>query len=241
MPAGERVLKPAFDLTRRDLIATFAGLALIVLWEIQGWDRSVSQLFGNASGFALRDAWFTETVLHSGGRVLAGIVLALLVVDLVRTPTAGPTRAQRGYWLGAIVAALTLVPALKRFSLTSCPWNLVEFGGTAEYVPHWLAGVADGGPGHCFPSGHAVSAFAFFGLYFLWRPHRPRAARLVMAAVLLLGTLYGFGQLARGAHFVSHTMWSAWLAWTICLTAQAFYPAVGTRPLSAAASVRPSV
>lgn len=241
MPTGERVLKSAFALTRRDLIATFAGLAVILLWEIQGWDRAVSHLFGSTSGFPLRDAWITETVLHAGGRALAGIALALLVVDLLRTPSAGPTRAQRGYWLGAIVAALTLVPALKRFSLTSCPWSLSEFGGTAGYVPHWLAGVADGGPGHCFPSGHAVSAFAFFGLYFLWRPHRPGVARLAMAAVLVLGALYGFGQLVRGAHFVSHTMWSAWLAWTICLTAQALYSAVGTRPLSAAAQVRPSM
>ena len=29
------------------------------------------------------------------------------------------------------------------------------------------------------------------------------------------GLLFGWARLARGAHFPSHTMWSAWLCWTI--------------------------
>ena len=42
--------------------------------------------------------------------------------------------------------------------------ELAEFGGVAQHVSHWSLGVLDGGPGHCFPSGHASSAFAFFAL-----------------------------------------------------------------------------
>lgn len=221
MPAGNGVVTPPASATRRDLAVTIGGVAAIVAWELLGWDLPLSRLFGGVSGFALRDAWFTDTVLHSGGRALAALALVVLAADLLRSSAGGPARAQRAYWFAVIVIALTLVPALKRLSLTSCPWDLAEFGGTAAYVPHWLPGAGDGGPGRCFPSGHAVSAFAFFGLYFLWRPLWPGRARLALAAVAALGALYGFGQLARGAHFASHTMWSAWLAWAICAVAQA--------------------
>ena len=37
--------------------------------------------------------------------------------------------------------------------------------------------MADGGGGRCFPSGHAVAAFAFFGLFFFWRDFNPARAR----------------------------------------------------------------
>jgi membrane-associated PAP2 superfamily phosphatase len=92
---------------------------------------------------------------------------------------------------------------------------LAEFGGAARHLSHWRWGVADGGPGHCFPSGHAVSAFAFFGLYFLWRGHDAGRARILLWAVLGVGLLFGSAQLVRGAHYPSHTLWTAWLCWTI--------------------------
>jgi membrane-associated PAP2 superfamily phosphatase len=37
----------------------------------------------------------------------------------------------------------------------------------------------------------------------------------MLAATLGFGLLFGWAQLVRGAHFPSHTMWSAWLCWTI--------------------------
>jgi membrane-associated PAP2 superfamily phosphatase len=112
------------------------------------------------------------------------------------------------------------VPALKRLSHTSCPWDLAVFGGSAPYVPHRTFALVDGGPGHCFPSGHAVAAFAFLPLYFQWRAHRPALARWILGSVLIAGALFGWAQLARGAHFPSHTLWSAWLCWVIgCVAA----------------------
>ena len=94
---------------------------------------------------------------------------------------------------------------------------MIEFGGSARYVPHWMLGSFDGGPGHCFPSGHAVAAFAFFSGWFLFRSTRPALARAWLGAVRVAGLAYGWGQLARGAHYPSHTLWSAWLCWTACV------------------------
>ena len=196
-----------------------AGLLALVAWEASGADLRLARWFGDSAGFAWRDAWLTSSLLHSGGRWLAWAVLALLVWDTARSQPSGPPRRERLYWLSATVAALVLVPTIKRFTSTSCPWDLLPFGGTVPYVPHWWLRVLDGGPGHCFPSGHAVAAFAFFGVYFLWRPYRPALAQAALAAVWFLGGVFGWAQMARGAHFLSHILWSAWACWAICSAA----------------------
>jgi membrane-associated PAP2 superfamily phosphatase len=206
--------------TRRrnsDLIVTGVALLALVAWEASGLDLSVMRAFGGPGGFAWRDAWLTSEVLHSGGRALAWLVFGWMVVDAVRADV--DVDGDRLFWLGITIACLALIPALKRFSTTSCPWSLAEFGGAVAYVPHWQLGAHDGGPGHCFPSGHAVAAFAFFTLYFGWRESRPRLAAAALVFVCALGAAFGWAQLARGAHYVSHTLWSAWLCWTTCVLA----------------------
>ncbi|WP_298235650.1 phosphatase PAP2 family protein [uncultured Azohydromonas sp.] len=197
------------------------ALALLAAWEATGWDRTVARWLGDAAGFPMRDAWLTSTLLHNGGRRLAWAALALSAWDAIRPWQAGPSRKERLYWLGVTVAGSMLVPGIKRLSDTSCPWDLAEFGGHTAYVPHWAYWGRDGGPGHCFPSGHAVAAFAFLSLYFLWRPYRPVLARWLLFGVVGLGLMFGWVQLARGAHFPSHTFWSAWLCWALCTAAAA--------------------
>jgi membrane-associated PAP2 superfamily phosphatase len=207
------------SVSRNDLLITLAALSVLGVWEASGGDRALASVYGNASGFALREHWFFARGLHNGGRVLSGVALAAVVAWAVFGNVQVMTRRLRWAWAGVVALCLTAVPALKRFSHTSCPWDLNGFGGKFDFVPHWMLGVADGGPGHCFPSGHAVAAFAFLPLYFQWRRSRPRAARLLLAATLGVGLLFGWAQLARGAHFPSHTMWSAWLCWTISVLA----------------------
>ncbi len=206
---------------RRDLLTTLLAALVLVAWELSGLDLTVSARFGDAGGFPLRDAWWTRQLLHEGGRLLAMIVLVAMLADAIRPtlhrPPTGPDRATRGLWIGATLACLLLIPAIKQVSKTSCPWDLSQFGGLAQHVSHWRWGVADGGSGHCFPSGHAGAAFCFFRQYSLWREHQPALARWLLLGVLAAGALFGWGQLVRGAHFVSHTLWSAWLCWTVCV------------------------
>lgn len=205
----------------RDLGWTLAALALLLLWEFAGLDLASARLWGSAQGFAWREAWLTSTVLHQGGRALAWLLLGLMVLDAWRLWLDGPSRRARLQAIAASLAAVLLVPSIKRISNTSCPWDLAEFGGVASYVPHWQLGLLDGGAGHCFPSGHAAAGFAFFSLYLLWRGHRPALARAALAGVLLLGALFGWAQLVRGAHYPSHSLWSAWLCWVVVWAVQA--------------------
>lgn len=206
---------------RADGALTLLALAALLVWDASGWDLVAARQFGSAAGFAWRDTWWASRVMHDGGRWAAwALLLALAMAALRATPAgttrpAGPTGAERWHWIAVMLACVLAVPALKRISGTSCPWDLAEFGGAAAYVSHWRFGLLDGGPGHCFPSGHAVAAFAFFGLYFMWREHDPRRARAWLAVVGAAGLAFGLAQLLRGAHYPSHTLWSAWLCWAI--------------------------
>jgi membrane-associated PAP2 superfamily phosphatase len=197
---------------------TLAALVLLLAWDLLALDRAAMHLVGSAQGFGWRDHVLTSGLLHGGGRVLGWAVLALLVVNVWRPLWPGPSRGERVRWLAVTLLCALLVPALKQLSPTSCPWDLAEFGGQARYLPHWQAlwsGLRDGGPGGCFPSGHASAAFAFVGGWFVLRPHHPRSARRWLGAVLLAGLLFGGGQTLRGAHFPSHTLWTAWLCWAL--------------------------
>lgn len=197
-----------------DLHMLLAGLVLILLWDLSALDLSVMRAFGSADGFAWRDHALTRGLLHEGGRWLGWLVMLALVVNVFAPLIAGPTRGERLRWLGATALCMLLVPALKQLSQTSCPWDLAEFGGVARYLPHWLSG-SDGGPGGCFPSGHATAAFGFIGGWFVLRPHRPRAARAWLSAVGLAGIAFGAAQTLRGAHYPSHVLWTAWLCWAL--------------------------
>ena len=200
---------------RSDLLATGIALALLLAWDASGLDLWLVRGWAGPEGFPWRERWLTSQLLHNGGRRAAGAVLALLVVNVWWPLFAGLSRGERVRWLAVTLATLLLVPALKQLSSTSCPWDLAEFGGHALHVSHWRFGVADGGSGHCFPSGHATSAVAFFSGWFALRDRHPLAARWWLAAVCAFALLFGWAQMVRGAHYASHTMWSAWLCWAL--------------------------
>ncbi|OVZ97945.1 phosphoesterase [Yersinia frederiksenii] len=111
-----------------------------------------------------------------------------------------------------------VVGILKAISAHSCPWDLVEYGGKSfSYVLMGTAPVG-AGPGHCFPGGHASSGFAVMALFFLFYPERPRLAALCWFVGVGLGMLMGFGQIMRGAHFLTHNLWAGWWVWLSQLT-----------------------
>jgi membrane-associated PAP2 superfamily phosphatase len=120
-----------------------------------------------------------------------------------------------------VLWCLLCISSLKRISLTSCPWDMKDFGGTAIYVSHWRWGVADGGDGHCFPGGHASSALAFLALCLPWLTNATqtdrRRGRTLLMGVLVLGFILGMTQTVRGAHYPSHTLWTGLICWAVAV------------------------
>ena len=183
-------------------------LLATLVWDASGADLHVMRWLGSAH-------WWLSTVLHEWVRQVA-VLLYLFVWVMVWRPVSVFRQASRGQRLEAAVGitlALLAVNVIKRSSLTSCPWELQAFGGVANYVSHWAWGVADGGGGFCFPGGHASSALAGLAMAVPWLTSADASARRRglqwTGAVLAAGLLLGGVQTLRGAHYPSHTAWTA--------------------------------
>ena len=204
---------------RGDLAWTLLGLAVLLAWDAGGLDLPAMRLFGNVHGFAWREQWLLADLMHVGGQWLGRVVFVVLLLNVVKPlPVIGAMpRRERIAWCAVTAVCALLIAWLKHASRISCPWSLAEFGGTAQHLSHWsLAawrGAGDGGPGRCFPAGHASTAFSFFAGWLALRERAPRAARVWLTTVLILGALFGLAQTLRGAHYPSHTLWTAWLCW----------------------------
>lgn len=204
------------------LVSTGLALAALLAWDMAGFDVVLARMVGTSEGFPWRNHWMLTFVLHDGARRIAWVLAAALCIG-VRWPVGPLRRLDLGARLQLAVTPLVasfVISALKSASFSSCPWDLDLFGGVARYASHWSA-VADGGPGRCFPAGHAAAGFSFIGGYLVFRHVAPAIARAWLIASLAAGAVLGLAQQARGAHFMSHTLWTAFICWCIGLAAEA--------------------
>ncbi|HSI60048.1 MAG TPA: phosphatase PAP2 family protein [Ideonella sp.] len=213
---------------------TVCLLSIAIAWDASGLDMAAASWFGSASGFPLRDHWFFSTVLHEGGRLVSWGLATWLCIS-VWWPAGCLKRIDARHRLQLAISSLLavlLVSGLKSISATSCPWDLAAFGRTARHVSHWTWGLAggDGAGGHCFPAGHASAGFAFVGGYFAFRDRSPGLARNWLIVALAAGLLLGMGQQVRGAHFMSHTLWTACVCWCAALLVDAVCRQWGRQP-----------
>jgi membrane-associated PAP2 superfamily phosphatase len=219
---------------------TAITFALLVALEWTPLDLALARLAYDpvAHAFPWREHPLATHVAHGGLRAGAALLFAWIALAVWKPLGAlrRIDRMQRIYLLAAVVTCLVVVATLKRTSALHCPWGLVEFGGTHAYLrlfdpvpPGWERGA-------CFPAGHALSAFAYIGGYFAWRSTDRRVGRAWLAAVLAAGAVAGLSQQARGAHFLSHTLWSAWLCWTLS-AALAWLLRARLRPVNTADAV----
>jgi membrane-associated PAP2 superfamily phosphatase len=166
------------------------------------------------------DRWWAEVLLHRDGRaailLLIGGLLATLGAGLA-VPRLEAARSTALYLLVAISLAWAAVGLLKHVTNVPCPWSLAGFGGDRPGVGLFDPRPAGYATAACFPGAHSASGFALFAFYFAWRESRPRRARVALVAALLVGLLFAFGQEARGAHFLSHDVCSAFVAWFVVL------------------------
>jgi len=196
---------------------TLLALASLMIWDATGGDLWLARMVGTPVGFPWRDNPFLVHVMHEGAKNLSWLLVIGLfaairwpVGVLRKLPT--PGRVQLAVTVLTSVLAVSLI---KHASGTSCPWDLKEFGGVAHYVSHWAWSVGDGGPGGCFPAGHASAAFAYIGGYFVLRRISLRAAFIWLGTALAAGLALGLSQQLRGAHYMSHTLWTAWVCWVV--------------------------
>jgi membrane-associated PAP2 superfamily phosphatase len=207
-------------------LSVFVAAAL--LFALTRIDLAIANaLFFDASSNHWRGAsnWWIDDVVHTGGRWLVRAVVVLALAQWVATFFEGSLRGLRrpaGYLAVAILSTVGAVGLLKTLTNVDCPWDLQAFGGSFPYVQLFGARPAELREAQCFPAAHASSGYALMALYFVAYERSRKLAMIGLAAGLMLGLVFGIAQQARGAHFVSHDLWSAFLAWIISLTLYVF-------------------
>lgn len=200
-----------------------AFLLLAALLEFSGIDLWLAdQLYHwSGDGWRWRDAWFTATLIHEGGRQLvAAMVLALLLLLAASYRLQSLSRFRRGFWylLATALVSGLVVNVGKRLTQVDCPWDLLRYGGTADYVRNFTSHAGTGGVGGCFPAGHASAGYGWLGLYYFAKRYFPALQLHALVAALSLGLVFGIGQQLRGAHFLSHDVWTLGLCWLAATT-----------------------
>lgn len=175
------------------------------LYFIQPWIDQSGHFFN-------RDNWFLVKWNHE---IFKNIIIAIYLGSFVlwllsfKVESLKSNRFIYGYFLIVSLLSTALIGSLKATSQHDCPWNMVQSSGTGLI---WDFSATQG---HCFPGGHASTGFALITGYFLFRLTQPKRAYFFLFAGLVIGFIMGWGQMMRGAHFLSHNLWTVWFIFAL--------------------------
>ncbi len=184
--------------------------------------------------------WWVTHIIHTGGRWAMRGAVALALLTWVATffnARLRPLRLASGYLWISMALSIGIVGLLKVMTNVDCPWDLTPFGGKFPVVGLFADRPDDLRRAQCFPAAHASSGYALMALYFVYVERDRTRARIGLTVGVLTGLIFGISQQARGAHFLSHDVWSAFLVWLILLSVYAF----GLRPLLQAVTRTPAI
>lgn len=215
------------------------GCVLLAQWlRHSGWDDRISALFFDAATqrFPARNSLALELWGHRIAKSVMLGVWAMLLAATLAAPWLPRLRPHRRLlWTTTLAMALGpgLVAFVKDINTHACPWDLKAFGGSADYSARWFVSRVDAG--RCFPGGHAAGGFSLVALVFAFQVlGQTRRMWLTLALTLLLGTAFGAVRTVQGAHFVSHSLWSAAVDWWVA--GVFFLPLLLARPTRASAA-----
>lgn len=197
-------------------------LILLNFFSVAGrLDLHLIQPFMDAHAeFPLRQDWALAELNHRYVKyILIAVYLSYLLAWLLsfRFQKLRARRWEFGYFFWMVVISTSVIAILKSQSAHACPWDMAV--ATTQGILWELSATA----GHCFPGGHASSGFALLVGYFIYRTTRPKRAYFFLIAACILGMGMGWGQMMRGAHFLSHTLWTGWIIWGLNVMAYALF------------------
>lgn len=214
----------------RPLVWAAATIACVALESLAGLDRLVQNIFFQHGEWLISRSMHTacKAWLYTGPKVAIALIAAAGLLVFASPFIFPKTIDKLAPWQRPALLALLsicIIPLLaaggKAVSGVWGPLDTLPYGGEHPHrgllMQLWLYGRPAGG--HSFPAGHASGGFALMALYYLPLTRRWRSR------LLLLGFAFGWGmglyQMARGEHFLSHTLTIQCLSlWVITALAQ---------------------
>lgn len=198
------------------------ALFMMLIYPTFDLDFHLSNLFFDAQQqrFTLRGHPILNVWLHTGIKwvmvcvALVSLALAISAHWLVKLK---PYQSALFWVFIGLVLSTSAVAILKHDSMHACPWDLTIYGGDLPFFDLFKNPPAGTKSGGCFPAGHPSGGFALMAFYFAFRRYRARFAGAMLWLGILMGLAMGLVQIIRGAHFLSHVLWSGWVVWLTLL------------------------
>lgn len=187
------------------LIFIFPIAGHIDLYLIQPWIDTLGE-------FPYKNDWYLAKLNHSYVKKILTFVYISFFILWIASFKIGRLKTKRwqyGYMFWVSMLCTCSIGLIKAHSTHACPWSMTHPTATS-FVWDFSATA-----GHCFPGGHASTGFALFTGYFTYRLTQRNRAWFYLGAAILLGFAMGWAQMMRGAHFLSHNLWTAWICFAI--------------------------
>jgi membrane-associated PAP2 superfamily phosphatase len=191
------------------------GIALIVLslWmqPHRELDYFIQSLFFNFSSktWLIYETPHVRMLWYTLPKILLGIVCVILIA--LRYKTHDPLKLRK---ISAFLFCMAFIPLVISFikSKTNvhCPNDLADFNGRVPFrsifdFSSYKEILKNYGNGNCFPGGHASGGYAFMSAYLVVdEKYKAKAIGLGF----ILGTFMASYQTFKGAHFLSHTLFT---------------------------------
>ncbi|MCH4248085.1 MAG: phosphatase PAP2 family protein [Acinetobacter populi] len=197
-----------------------SALLLLTLLPIAGSiDQALLSPYVSATqGFLYKNFWWYDQFAHHDMKVLQEFILLCILGSTivskyqVKFISLKNTR-QYIQLLIFMLLSILIISILKQNSTHSCPWYMMQVDQSTIHFFNYL------GQGKCFPGGHSSLGYAWMAGFFVFYKQDRKIAYFYLFSGLILGTGMGFTQMMRGAHFLSHNLWTFWFTYVvnICL------------------------
>ena len=195
-------------------------LTVILGLEIFHIDVIFSSYFFDfkASEWPLRNNWLIKTVFHDWGQKLSifmGVAIFIIFAFSCFLKNLKKYSKPLLFLFVSSVSGPIIIAILKNSTHIYCPWSLRIFGGDKPYIKLFDAVDSSLSIGHCFPGGHSGGGFAFISLYYFFMLVNPKYRFYGLGAGVFIGSFFGLTQEVRGAHFLSHDIFSLFICWSL--------------------------
>ncbi|PCI20042.1 MAG: phosphoesterase [Piscirickettsiaceae bacterium] len=196
---------------------------LAILFEVTHVDLALGDWLFNLEGgkWSLRDSFFFSTILHEGAQTLFKVIIPVFILIWGASFYIEKLKPYRKVLLYfAIIVPLCVAWTTNIGKLAThvdCPWDLIRYGGEKPYLSVFSIHPGTYAYGKCFPAGHSSIGFSLLSLYFVFLELAPKKRFYGLAIGVIAGLLFGVTQQLRGAHFISHDLWTAGICWLISL------------------------
>lgn len=182
-------------------------------------DLSLIQPWVSLHGsFPYKNNWYLDQLNHTYVKQLLTavyVIFFMLWCASFKVKRLKPKRWQYGYMFWVSMLCTCIIGLLKAHSTLACPWSMTQ---ETTIAFNWNFSATNG---HCFPGGHASTGFALVTGYFVYRLDQKQRAWFYLCAGTVIGFAMGWAQMMRGAHFLSHNLWTAWVCVAINLVCYA--------------------